>query len=207
MSTERKSRLTDDLNGSVPGWLWRGLRLSLLAVVSAGALTTLILAGGAADPPRAGPLRSSMGPLQGASVAPQQTLAVGSVIPLPPLPFTLEILGTLVTGDPLDAWGINLETADPKLSNITVWVFPAGYFSLAPLQPDSVGFFHIRPSGQENRLYWHHEASGEVTLRLNNEIAWQGRAPAARSARIQVRAGKATAQFSLLKADLYAPMP
>jgi len=86
---------------TIPLFLWRLAWGGLFAVIAIGVLALVVLASGAADPPRAGPLIY------------QSTNATS--IPLPNTPYTLEVTGRFSqTADPTSSWGIEL--TDPPLT-------------------------------------------------------------------------------------------
>jgi hypothetical protein len=203
--------------------VWSGL----FAVIALGIITVIALAGGTADPPRAGPLiyRSDK----------------ADNIPLPSSPYTLEVIGHLsTTSDPGAAWGIEITGVvakgasinigspsllaergsplgsldgllaqplfDPKGRgevNISLRILLNGYgfFAVLPSQPDFTPFIHIHIHGESNKLTLNVGKDGQSVLRINDEIAWKGIIPHARSsaARLIIPAG-----FTLEHVAVYA---
>src|SRR5262245_13075537 len=88
------------LDRDVPDWLWRCAQLALGGVVGLGASILILLAGGLADPPRAGRAILEIGPLADSTIPPNYT---SPPIALPRGHFTLEVEAN-VTGDA--RWGI-----------------------------------------------------------------------------------------------------
>ncbi len=182
---------------TIPLFLWRLAWGGLYAVLVAGLATLVVLAGGAADPSRAGPLV-----YQSESA---------SIIPLPTGPYTLEVTGRFTqTTDPAAVWGVELTDSNvTPLSNsspvsvpLRILINGYGFFALPPLQPDFTPFIHIRTHGESNKLSLNVGNGGEDVLRINDEIAWKGNMPPARSAAIWRSAGT---QFTLDRIALYAP--
>lgn len=145
-------------------WIGRLLWAALAAVVIGGSAIAAVLAFGAADPPRAGPLYTEF-----TSSGPQK-ITVGGKIRLPPPPYTLEITAELPpNSDGLAWWGVNFGGGKLAIS-----LSADAYFTMPPVIPDWQSFFHIQPPGKTNRLYLNVHSSGRATLRFNGEIAWEG---------------------------------
>lgn len=153
---------------------WR-LTLALLVITLAGGLLLLILlALGLADPPYAGAMQwqtTAPEDWPAYSITQQQT-CLAAPVTLPRY-FTLE-LAAENAGAPGSAWGVQLQHEDTAM---TFLIDHEGYFSAASAQPQWAEFLHIRPGGH-NRLYLHSAPNGGLTVRINDEIAWQGALPA-----------------------------
>ena len=132
-----------------------------------GILLLIGLAAGLADPPLAGSLQwQADSPSDWVCAADGRCNAPHR---LPPESFTLELSATGET------WGLWLATeAGPYM----IWVNDTGYFAqgLFP-QRNWIPFPHLGPD--ENTLYLHQPQPGSLTLRFNQEIAWEGALPAA----------------------------
>lgn len=186
----------------MPRWLWRAARGALMGVILIGAALAFILAAGAADPPRAGPLSFGFGPLPPVEAAPGAVIRLPRRLALPTPPYTLEVEARLEAGsDPLGWWGVAFD------NGAQITVMADAYFALPPLIPESQPFFHIRPPGEANRLYVHVLPDGAATLRLNSEIAWEGNFPPARSAVIRAGGMTESVRLIVIRAALYSPPP
>jgi hypothetical protein len=181
----------------------------LLGVIGVGLVTAVLLSGGAADPPRAGRLIWQAGPLPDAAASVYYSTVVGGPVDLPARPYTLEVAGQLAAGsDPAASWGIACDTGESAGPPFSITLDGQGFFSFPPFQPDSVPFIHIRPAGESNKLALNVEASGQATLRINDEIAWRGAVPDARRAQIVLVGGRATSsRLVVQRVALYAPTP
>lgn len=160
---------------------WWVVVATLVLTVVGGIGLTIILANGAANPPRAAVLIREM-------IDDSMLSAVGSIGDVElhgeesPLiaPFTIE-MNASNNGASDSAWGIWLRVLDRE--NIQDWsqwwvwlVDNQGYMSTD--QPLSWSeFLHIQPRN-ENKLSLHIEATGTTTFRINNEVAWTGELPA-----------------------------
>ncbi len=153
----------------VPFWLWRGAWIAFLALLTLGAVMVALLSGGLADPPRAGPAVWQVGQLVNIHAPPNYTIELHSPIALPNRPYTLEIEATVIDA----SWGVTFDDA----AQFGIDVDGRGFFSVRPFQPDSTPFIHIRR--ESNKVALNVELSGQATLRINDEIAWRGVAPAA----------------------------
>jgi hypothetical protein len=150
---------------------WRLLLAGLIGLVGTGLILIILLALGLADPPRIGLLRWQ------ASVPdnwPSKNLTQDMSLKLAPtdLPtaFTLE-LSARNQGQPTSAWGIQLIGQRDVL---TILLNNQGYLSVsAEPQPHWQEFLHLRPD-TVNTLYLHVETGYKGTLRINEEIAWEG---------------------------------
>ena len=67
-----------------------------------------------------------------------------------------------------------------------------GFLSIIPSQPDFTPFVHVHPPGESNKLTLNVEADSHATLRINDEIAWQGSVSELRKAQIQASGGRGT---------------
>lgn len=144
-----------------PCWLWRLAVLSLIGVALIGLVGAILLAGGAADPPRAGPLRWSVEAPLAACLDVE-----GLQLPRLSLPFTLELAAEAQNGpDTLVSWGVWLESPEAGLR----WeVLPPGYYRYGE---QTIPFHHIHAGWNELRLDM---AEGRSVLRLNRERAAEG---------------------------------
>src|SRR5690606_10282515 len=154
---------------------WHITLASFALVVAGGLILTALLAAGLADPPRAGALQWQAQSLDGwpASRAADELTIFAAPVELP-ASFTLELTARN-DGSPASAWGIQLIDGS---SSLLILIDNQGYFSVsAGDRPHWAQFIHLRP-GAANRLYLHVEPDGTGTLRLNDEVAWQGVMPA-----------------------------
>ncbi len=150
--------------------LWQVLRLAFFTILGGGLALSAALALGLADPPRYGSLYA-------------ETRDAAAAVPLPQGAFTLIVLGKWSEdASPLDSWRVVFEAADGTVL-FMLSVHGDASFSLAPLQPDAVGFIHLRRPPEANEVYLHLTADG-AEVRLNREIAWRGALPAAERVRI-----------------------
>ena len=199
---EKKREVTGD---AIPRWLWRGAWIALGSVMVIGAMGVALLAGGLADPPRAGPLVWSIGPQTDLGVPPHYSIAASRPLRLSPVPYTLEVTAQFSQdGDPAAAWEI---VWDKPAAPFRVRLDSQGFISVAPSQPDSMPFIHVRPIGQPNRITLNVDATGQGVVRINDEIAWRGAVPAADSAYVQVTGGKTlVSHFVIQQIALYATL-
>lgn len=125
----------------------------------------LVLAGGAADPPRAARLVSEV---WAGSIAAVPTIVLDGP------PTTIEAVVVFATPVTAEAqWGLTLTRVGRDV--MCVSVDSQGFFTLTPYLSDTTFFIHLKRGEQPNEIYLHLEADGMATLRLNREIAWQGR--------------------------------
>ncbi|MCC7449729.1 MAG: hypothetical protein IT324_20080 [Anaerolineae bacterium] len=185
-------------NDEPPTWLWRSAWIALGAVVGLGLFVLVVLAGGAADPPRAGSLVWSAGPL------PETPLPVDYTIPTTlTAPYTLEVEGQFSAGsDPNALWEIIGETLGKPSPQFAIVLRHHCFFAVLPMQPDSIPFIHIRPAGEINKLSLDVAADQQATLRINDEIAWRGVIPAVPTATIRAM-GKGSSHFVMRRIALY----
>jgi hypothetical protein len=175
-------------------------RLTLFLLIICGALLTLILARGAADPPLAGPLLYSAGPFPAVEVGPDTILDQHYTLPDPP--YTLQVSAQFsAESDPLAWWSLTFD------SGAAIKITADAYFSLPPLVPDSISFFHIRPVGQANEIYLNVEASGVATLRIDHEIAWQGSLPPSHAWGIRAGSAAIPGRLTVLRIACFSPLP
>ncbi len=150
--------------------LWQALRLAFFAILGGGLALSAALAFGWADPPRYGRLYA-------------ETRGAAAAVPLPQGNFTLIVLGKWSeAASPLDSWHVVFEATDGT-PLFMLSVHGDASFSLAPLQPEAVGFIHLRRPPAANEVYLHLSVDG-AEVRLNHEIAWRGVLPAAAVVRI-----------------------
>lgn len=148
------------------------LALSIfLITIIAGIAVVILLALGAANPPRAGELVWQADTAHGWPLLPysgQFDLHIAR-ISLPQSPFTLEIIASN-EGTPASAWGLWLRTSDGIQSFL---VSNEGYMSISNDENAHwAQFIHVRAA--TNKLYLHVQDDQAATFRINDEIAWQG---------------------------------
>jgi hypothetical protein len=138
----------------------------LVLLVAGGGLAALILAAGAADPPRAARLVRDL--QAGTAIAALPTIVLDNV------PTTVEVAAAIAAPATTEAWwGVTLTQAGREVLRVSIDA--ERFFSLTPYLPDATFFVHLRRGEQPNEIYLHVEADGTTTLRLNREVAWQGR--------------------------------
>src|SRR5260221_11256157 len=82
------------------------------------------------------------------------------------------------------------------------------FLAVSPSKPDFAPFIHVRANGQPNTLTLTTEHGGKATLRVNDEIAWTGAAPAASGAEIRVVGGRTSSvELKVHGIALYEPAP
>ncbi len=182
--------------------MWRSAWIALLTVVGLGVIVLVVLAGGAADPPRAGSLVWSAGPLPGTPLPTHYTIPAALS-----LPYTLEIEAQFSTDSDANAlWEIVFENSGNSAPQFAIVLRDHRFFAIPPLQPDSIPFIHIRPAGEPNKLALDVEADRQATLRINDEIAWRGVVPTASTATIRsVGTASPTSRFVIRRVALYRP--
>jgi hypothetical protein len=117
----------------------------------------------------------------------------------------LEIAARFSAGsDPAAAWGITLDPANPAPAPFEIAIIGQRFFAVSPSSPDWRPFIHIRPLGTVNRLRLDVDSAGQGTLRINDEVAWRGPVPAARSAGLYLRSRNAPATLDIDRTELYA---
>ncbi len=181
-----------------PRWLWRVVRVALLAVMAVGVAGVIVLGAGAADPSRAGPLLYEDATPHTLTTSPNSNPVIDpDFFAFPKGAFTLEVSARFsVESDPTTAWGIVL--GPPQTSNSSTPFYSArlnGFrqFAVWPTQPDFTPFIHIRANGQTNKLTLDVRSDGSATLRINDEVAWTGRLPVAGTAMIELFGGQDSA--------------
>ncbi|MBP7692104.1 MAG: hypothetical protein KA764_09320 [Anaerolineales bacterium] len=181
-----------------PGWLWR-LTLGGAALLAAGIMAlALALLGGAADPPRAGPLlwqddfksgsaRWTWTASPGATVAPEAGALVATftaagqtvagISAAPPGAFTLEIAGAQTAGAAGAAYGLVLDWGGPAWYT-AVLINGNGYAEVfqqaGAARTDAYAWQqwpHILYGAESNRVRVD-AAGGRLTVRVNDE--WLG---------------------------------
>jgi hypothetical protein len=173
-----------------PRWLWRVVLAAGGAVISATLGATLLIAGGATDPPVAGPVAwadEALGWATEALAARGEAWASAPVpLPAPPGAFTLTVRARLpAAADPLAAWGVWLAEADGSRAvyaisaagYLTTRRCPAGRPAGAALEAcpalrpewEWSAYPRLRPPGETNAIALHREADGAIRLRLNGE--------------------------------------
>lgn len=214
-------------NSAPPRWLHRLVLMALFATPGAAALVALLIALGAADPPRAA---------QRIWQAADWRWAGGSTLTLTPgeagwstapvsLPvgtrFTLDVRARLLPGsDPGAAWGVWLAAADG--SRIVYALSGEGYITTRRCPPGDrlpvledcpaprpewrwTPYPRANPAGAANRVELHREAPGQVRLRLNRERLGLSAVEAAGSWGLWWRGGRAdSAVLTWEAAALYA---
>ncbi len=176
---DRPAVMLRDSDQDVPAWLWRSAWIAFVGVFGLGITAAVLLAGGGANPPRAGRIILNIGPITGSAVPTNYTTEVGRPNALPDPPYTLEVEVSNSA-----AWGVAFDDA----GKFGIEIDSRGFYSVLPLLRDSTPFIHIRP--ESNRIAINVEASGRATLRINDEIAWRGTAPTAASATIHITGGR-----------------
>lgn len=175
---------------SPPIWLWRAAVLGLIAALALIGAGVLLIAGGATDPPVAGPVVWEDVALTWAADAlargGEAWASAPAPLPAPPAAFTLTVRARLpAEADPLAAWGVWLAGAD---GSRTVYALSAaGYLTTRrcpagqpvpdalagcpALRPewDWSAYPRIHPPGQANIIALHREAGGAIRLRINGE--------------------------------------
>lgn len=153
---------------------WRITLLISLMLFIGGFTLSILLALGLADPPRAGTLQWRVeSPVDWTETQTQSEDWTFSPAPVQlPTAFTLELTATN-HGASNSAWGI--QVFDAKATQ-TILIDNQGYFSVSSNaeQPYWRAFIHIRPAAA-NKLYLHVEPDQQATLRINDEVAWEGR--------------------------------
>lgn len=196
--------LTTQSESNIPQSLWRLAWASLIAVIVVGVVTLIVLSNGAADPHRAGPLAWRDGAFN-EGVQPNGEYPLAGRIVLPDAPYTLEIVGrTYTENDPAAAWGISF---DPTSSGrFGVYLNGYDFFSIRPFQSDFRPFIHIRSGGQENKIAIDVAVDTLVTVRINDEIAWQGKVVMPNRAHLYLVGGPTRDSYFLItELALYAP--
>jgi len=189
----------------VPVWLWRSVRTALGITIAGGLIAVIVLAAGAADPPRAGPRRyeNSTAHTLIARANSGTQFEPESVV-LPNGAFTLEVSGRLSPdSDPSAAWGIELSDDQTRYSALL-----NGFrqYAVMPSQPDFAPFIHVRADGESNKITLDVRGDSSATMRINDEVAWTGRIGAVRSAHIQVIGGlDKSAALTVEGVAVYAP--
>ncbi len=184
---------------------WSLLAAALLFAVGG----SLLLGGGLADPQLAGPLKWSLA-LPGLTLLEKTSDTQQVNRDLPPPPYTLEVAARLSPdSDPSASWLIQDCSAGGSAS-FRIQIYGDGTFSLAGFNAAPVvraGFPHLLPPGSLNRVSLDVRATGAAILRLNEEIAWQGRLGSAESCwELGGRGGlTASAKLSWETIALYSP--
>lgn len=174
----------------VPRWLWRAVLGGAGAVIAVTLAAALLIAGGATDPPLAGPvtwvdelLDWAMGTLEPGRDA---WMTAPVLLPASQQAFTLTVRARLpAAADPLAAWGVWLERGDG--SRTVYAINAAGYLTTRRCPagrptPDALedcpaphpewewsAYPRIRPPGQANTIALHRELDGAIRLRVNGE--------------------------------------
>jgi len=186
--------------GDVPLWLWRLVRVGFTGTLIIGLAAIIALAGGAADPQRAGPLAWEKGPRPEIAIPPRTTFMLDNPIQLPAPPFTLEVTAQLAaSSDPAASWGLQFDSS-------TFGIILNGYRFMAVLPGDLTPFIHVRGTGEANKLTVDVDNQNQATLRVNDEIAWHGIIPPLRTVKITVHGGaNGPAQFIVQHVALFIP--
>ncbi|MEP7289205.1 MAG: hypothetical protein ABI947_25930 [Chloroflexota bacterium] len=190
-----------DDKDEMPAWMQRTAWSIFIGVLIIGVITVILLASGAADPPKAGLLIWDSGPFT-AQVNPKQSVSLTDTFPLPYAAYTLEVTGSLShTSDSLAAWGIAF--ADTAHVPFSVFVNGYRFFSMSPAQPDFTPFIHLR--ADSNKITLDVDKSGWAVVRLNDEIAWRGQSPPSHQIAIRFQGGDTrSAQFVIQHIAVYA---
>lgn len=160
----------------------RAAWLILIAALVGSVITVIVLAVGVADPPRAGSLQWHTDNLVH-TAAQLENFVFPQQINLPIPPYTLEVSGTFnVDSDSLAIWGISLLHDSTEIFG--VYLNGYQFYRVPPTQPDFTPFIHIRKNGTANKLTLNVDTDNHATLRINDEVAWQGTISRVSSARI-----------------------
>lgn len=174
----------------VPRWVWRAVLVAAGAVIAVMLAAALLIAGGATDPPVAGPVvwaDEGLGWAVGTLAAGRDAWAAAPAsLPAPPADFTLAVRARLPVGaDPLAAWGVWLAEADG--SRMVYAISAAGYVTTRRCPADLPAgdaledcpalrpewewsaYPRIRPPGEANTIALHREPDGAIRLRVNGE--------------------------------------
>jgi hypothetical protein len=194
--------LSTQSEANVPQTLWRLAWTILIAVIIVGTVTLIVLANGAANPHRAGPLTWRHDAVA-VSVAANQEHSLDEIA-LPNAPYTLEITGIMTSAnDPGAVWGISFED-----SNNPFGIFLNGhrFLSLPPVQSDYRPFIHVRALGQANKITIDVDTDKIISARINDEIAWQGKFTLSDRAHISLKGGPfSDANLQITDIAFYAP--
>jgi hypothetical protein len=150
---------------------WRLALWVLGSVIIGGIILVIVLALGAANPPRAGAI---LWETDSASNWPlferKETVNLfRAPTPLPTPPFTLE-LSARNSGDAASAWGIWIGNSDTVHMIV---VSREGYMSVSDDEAlHWAEFMHIR--SDLNKIYLDVTTDLNATLRINDEITWTG---------------------------------
>lgn len=181
---------TEPHEEQVPHWVWRAVLAAAGAVIAVTLAAALLIAGGATDPPLAGPVvwaDEALSWAVGVLAAGRDAWAAAPApLPAPPAGFTLTVRARLpADADPLAAWGVWL--AEPGGSRVVYAINAAGYWTIRRCLPEHVAavaledcpalrsewrwLFHprLRPPGDANTITLHREADGAIRLRVNGE--------------------------------------
>ncbi|MFO7322726.1 MAG: hypothetical protein DIU68_013425 [Chloroflexota bacterium] len=138
----------------------------LLALLAGSLILIAVSIAGVANPPQAATVMLSIRELAGLSRLDERAgIARYGAGPLPSPPYTIE--AQMLPAGPAPVWGLWLGAA---AAPVYILLDNESYFSIG--LNDWRPFLHLR-SGL-NRVYLHVDRSGNATLRLNGEIAWQG---------------------------------
>lgn len=173
-----------------PRWLGRVVLAAAGAVITVTLGAALLIAGGATDPPLAGPVvwaDEAPGWAIEALAAGRDAWASAPVpLPAPPEAFTLTVRARMpAAADPLAAWGVWLAETDGSrvvyalsaVGYLTTRRCPADWPAGAALEDcpalrpewEWSAYPRIRLPGQANTIALHREANGAIRLRLNGE--------------------------------------
>lgn len=147
--------------------------LSLAGTLIASAGLALVLALGAANPPRAAHLVLNLRSAD--DLAPAGTLGDVRLFAFPvddlTSPFTVELEAS-ASGSPSSAWGIWLRVSDHSgnLRDLPMLIDNQGYVVAALTSPtlQHQQFIHVQPGS--NHLYVHVEKNDTAVFRINDEI-------------------------------------
>ena len=184
----------------VPLWLWRFIRAGFAGTVVVGLAAVIVLASGAADPPRAGPLAREKGPIPEIYIPARSAFTLDNSVQLPAPPFTLEVTAQLAANsDPATSWGLQFDSP-------TFGIILNGYRFMAVLPGDLTPFIHVRGIGEANKLTVDVDNQNQATLRVNDEIAWRGITPPLRAVKIAVHGGAdGPARLTVQRVALFIP--
>lgn len=185
LNTDKRHKSSD----AAPAWLWGGTLAAAAVILAATLLSSLAIALGATDPPRAAHLQwaSEDWPAEAArTLAPGDSGWADAPIPLPiDAGFTLEVRARLAgDADPGAAWGVWLEAVDG--ARIVYALSGEGFLTTRGCPPGDLppaiedcpalrpewrwtAYPRLKPPGETNQITVHREQPGQVRLWINRE--------------------------------------
>lgn len=189
-------------------WLWHAAWLALGLTLLVSITGALVLGAGAADPPRAGSLMWEEPTHPIWDITARQSLY--DLPDLPPPPFTIEVVARFSGDTPASsAWTLSYQ---PVMRRTPMRLSVYGNGLLRAWRLPAIPFIHLRPNGEFNQLSFDVHADYSATIRINDEIAWQGPldldsvTPDSGSWWLSARPGtKASAEITWARIAIYAP--